>query len=118
MIKSINDQGDIFTHITGNVVIFCKKLRQILLVEDNELNREIAVALLSEYGFQVDTAEDGAEAVEKVKNSTSGDYDLVLMDVQMPVMNGYEATERIRSLDNPSLAGITILAMTVCASRP
>ena len=69
--------------------------RRILLVEDNELNSEIAVALLSEYGFRVDTAEDGAEAVEKVKNSTPGDYDLVLMDVQMPVMNGYEATERI-----------------------
>ena len=89
--------------------------RHILLVEDNELNREIAVALLSEYGFQVDTAEDGAEAVEKVKNSTPGDYDLVLMDVQMPVMNGYEATEQIRSLDDPALAGITILAMTANA---
>ena len=89
--------------------------RHILLVEDNELNSEIAVALLSEYGFQVDTAEDGAEAVEKVKNSTPGDYDLVLMDVQMPVMNGYEATEQIRSLDDPALAGITILAMTANA---
>ena len=89
--------------------------RRILLVEDNELNREIAVALLSEYGFQVDTAEDGAEAVEKVKNSRPGDYDLVLMDVQMPVMNGYEATEQIRSLDDPALAGITILAMTANA---
>ena len=89
--------------------------RRILLVEDNELNSEIAVALLSEYGFQVDTAEDGAEAVEKVKNSTPGDYDLVLMDVQMPVMNGYEATEQIRSLDDPALAGITILAMTANA---
>ena len=89
--------------------------RRILLVEDNELNSEIAVALLSEYGFRVDTAEDGAEAVEKVKNSTPGDYDLVLMDVQMPVMNGYEATEQIRSLDDPSLAGIIILAMTANA---
>ena len=89
--------------------------RHILLVEDNELNSEIAVALLSEYGFQVDTAEDGAEAVEKVKNSRPGDYDLVLMDVQMPVMNGYEATEQIRSLDDPALAGITILAMTANA---
>ena len=89
--------------------------RRILLVEDNELNSEIAVALLSEYGFQVDTAEDGAEAVEKVKNSRPGDYDLVLMDVQMPVMNGYEATEQIRSLDDRALAGITILAMTANA---
>ena len=85
--------------------------RCILLVEDNELNREIAVEILNEYGFLVDTAKNGAEAVEKVKNSEPGNYDLVLMDVQMPVMNGYEATKQIRALDNPALAGITILAM-------
>ena len=84
-------------------------------MEDNELNKEIAVELLNEYGFQVDTAENGAEAVEKVKNSAPGEYDLVLMDVQMPVMNGYEATEQIRALDDPDLAGITILAMTANA---
>ena len=89
--------------------------RRILLVEDNELNREIAVALLSEYGFQVDTAEDGAEAVERVRNSRPGDYDLVLMDIQMPVMNGYEATEQIRALEDPALAKIRILAMTANA---
>jgi two-component system sensor histidine kinase/response regulator len=89
--------------------------RCILLVEDNELNREIAVEILNEYGFLVDTAENGAEAVEKVKNSTSGKYDLVLMDVQMPVMNGYEATKQIRALDDPALSGITILAMTANA---
>ena len=89
--------------------------RCILLVEDNELNREIAVEILNEYGFLVDTAKNGAEAVEKVKNSTPGNYDLVLMDVQMPVMNGYEATKEIRALDNPALAGITILAMTANA---
>ena len=89
--------------------------RCILLVEDNELNREIAVEILNEYGFLVDTAENGAEAVEKVKNSISGKYDLVLMDVQMPVMNGYEATKQIRALDDPALAGITILAMTANA---
>ena len=87
----------------------------ILLVEDNELNSEIAVEILNEYGFLVDTAKNGAEAVEKVKNSTPGNYDLVLMDVQMPVMNGYEATKEIRALDNPALAGITILAMTANA---
>ena len=89
--------------------------RYILLVEDNELNSEIAAEILNEYGFLVDTAENGAEAVEKVKNSKPGNYDLVLMDVQMPVMNGYEATKQIRALDNPALAGITILAMTANA---
>ena len=89
--------------------------RCILLVEDNELNSEIAVEILNEYGFLVDTAENGAEAVEKVKNSKPGSYDLVLMDVQMPVMNGYEATRQIRALNDPALAGITILAMTANA---
>ena len=89
--------------------------RCILLVEDNELNSEIAVEILKEYGFLVDTAENGAEAVEKVKNSKPGDYDLVLMDVQMPIMNGYEATRQIRALDDPALSGITILAMTANA---
>ena len=91
------------------------KDRRILLVEDNELNREIAVELLQEYGFRVDVAENGAEAVEKVKNSAPGEYDLVLMDIQMPVMNGYEATKQIRALENPALAGIKILAMTANA---
>ena len=89
--------------------------RCILLVEDNELNSEIAVEILNEYGFLVNTAENGAEAVEKVKNSKPGNYDLVLMDVQMPVMNGYEATRQIRALKDPALAGITILAMTANA---
>ncbi|WP_448915200.1 response regulator [Eubacterium ramulus] len=91
------------------------KDRRVLLVEDNELNSEIAMEILNEYGFLVDTAENGAVAVEKVKNSSPGDYDLVLMDVQMPVMNGYEATKQIRALDDPALAGITILAMTANA---
>ncbi len=87
----------------------------ILLVEDNELNREIAVEILNAYGFVVDTAENGAVAVEKVKNSTPCNYDLVLMDVQMPVMDGYEATKQIRALNDPALAGITIIAMTANA---
>ena len=89
--------------------------RKVLVVEDNELNSEIAMAILNEYGFQVDTAEDGAEAVEKIRNSAPGDYELVLMDIQMPVMNGYEAAKQIRALDDPALAEITILAMTANA---
>ena len=89
--------------------------RRILLVEDNELNSEIAVEILKEYGFLVDIAENGAVAVEKVKNSAPGTYDLVLMDIQMPVMNGYEATEQIRALEDPALAKIRILAMTANA---
>ena len=91
------------------------KDKHILLVEDNELNREIAMEILTEYGFIVDIAENGAEALEKVSTSKPGTYDLVLMDVQMPVMNGYEATKRIRKLKDPALANISILAMTANA---
>ncbi|MCI9671849.1 MAG: response regulator [Lawsonibacter sp.] len=88
---------------------------RILLVEDNELNQEIATAILSEAGFQVETAEDGRQAVELVSQSQPGWYQLVLMDVQMPVMNGYEATRCIRQLENRQLADIPILAMTANA---
>ena len=89
--------------------------KKILLVEDNEMNREIATELLEEDGFVVDTAEDGTIAVQKMENAKPGDYDLILMDVQMPIMNGYEATRRIREMNDPAIANITILAMTANA---
>ena len=91
------------------------KGRHILLVEDNELNREIAQEILREYGFRVDTAENGAVAVEKVCTAAPGSYDLVLMDVQMPVMDGYTATRKIRALDDPARAKLPIIAMTANA---
>ena len=89
--------------------------KKILLVEDNEMNREIATEILEEDGFVVDAAEDGSIAVQKMENAKPGDYDLILMDVQMPIMDGYEATKRIRAMKDPAIANITILAMTANA---
>ena len=91
------------------------KGKHILLVEDNELNREIAQEILREYGFLVDSAENGAVAVEKVSAAAPGSYDLVLMDVQMPIMDGYTATRKIRALDDPARAKLPIIAMTANA---
>ncbi len=88
---------------------------RLLLTEDNELNREIAKELLEASGFVVDTAEDGTVAVDKIKASEPGYYALILMDVQMPKMNGYDATKAIRALENPKLANIPIVAMTANA---
>ena len=88
---------------------------RILLVEDNELNQEIAIAILEEAGFSVELANNGQIAVDAVRESQAGYYQLILMDVQMPVMNGYEATRQIRALEDPRLAQIPILAMTANA---
>lgn len=89
--------------------------KKVLLVEDNELNQEIAQEILSEAGFKVEVAADGMEAVEKVEQSVPGQYDVILMDVQMPRMNGYEATKYIREIEDRSKANIPIVAMTANA---
>ena len=89
--------------------------KRVLLVEDNELNQEIARTVLREAGLVVDTADDGSEAVEIIKTARAGIYDVILMDIQMPVMDGYTAARAIRALDDPAKANIPIVAMTANA---
>lgn len=89
--------------------------RRVLLVEDNELNREIATAILEDVGFTVDKAADGTDAVEAINRADENTYDLVLMDVQMPKMDGYTATREIRTLGNNRKANVPIVAMTANA---
>lgn len=89
--------------------------KKVLLVEDNDLNLEIATEILKEVGLTVDTANDGDIAVEKMKDAKEGQYDLILMDVQMPRLDGYTATREIRTLPNPFAANIPIIAMTANA---
>ncbi len=89
--------------------------RKILLVEDNEINLEIETEILEDMGFLIDTALDGSEAVAKMKNASPEDYDLILMDIQMPVMDGRTAAKKIRQLPNPALANIPIIALSADA---
>jgi len=89
--------------------------KRLLLVEDNELNREIAQVILEEAGFLIEVAPDGTDAVSMVEQSEEGYYNAVLMDVQMPVMNGYEATKAIRAMHREDVKTLPIIAMTANA---
>ena len=111
-IRFVNAKGESFTS-DGKFADFAGK--RILLVEGNELNREISREILENEGFIVNEAEEGNIAVEKIKTSTEGFYSFILMDIQMPRVNGYEATKQIRSLNNKRLAAIPIIAVTANA---
>ena len=108
-LESENEEKDSKDEITG--LAGCR----VLLVEDNEINAEIAAMLLSQYDIEVDCAENGQIGLEKVKQHESGYYDAVLMDIQMPVMNGYEATKAIRALDSDYCKTLPIIAMSANA---
>ncbi len=104
--QKISDESFAATGLAG---------KKVLLVEDNELNREIADEILTEAGLFVETAENGQIAVDKVTEAAAGAYDVILMDIQMPVMDGYEATRRIRAISDKAKAQVAIIAMTANA---
>ena len=99
-------------HTRPNAALNGKKL---LLAEDNELNREIAMELLKAHGLLIDTADNGLMAVDRFKTSAPGEYACILMDIQMPQMNGYTATQKIRDLSRSDARTVPILAMTADA---
>lgn len=105
-ITSPANKKDTFSHLAS---------KKILLVEDNEINLEIETEILEGLGFTIETAKNGHIAVEKMKNSEPGEFGLVLMDIQMPVMDGLQATKHIRKLDNPELANIPVIALSANA---
>ena len=102
----IPEQPDILEKLEG---------KRILLAEDNDLNAEIAIELLAEQKIITDRAEDGAECLDKLEKADSGYYDMILMDIQMPVMDGYDAAARIRRMQDEKKASIPIIAMTANA---
>ena len=108
-------EGDLNMPVKHEPHCDCSQGMRLLLAEDVEVNAEIAVMMLTSMGFEVETAVNGREAVDKVMAAEPGYYDAVLMDIQMPVMNGYEATELIRSLPEPELASLPIIAITANA---
>jgi len=106
-LTEVEEEQDIF--------IYDFKGRHVLVVDDNELNREILVEALREEGFFVEEAIDGSFAIEKLRDSPPGTYDLVILDLQMPVMDGYETTKIIRNFKDPKVAQIPIVALTADA---
>jgi signal transduction histidine kinase/ABC-type amino acid transport substrate-binding protein/BarA-like signal transduction histidine kinase len=111
----IADKPDLVEHVTGELDLERFKGKRILLAEDNELNAEIAIEILTEVGFEVDRAEDGQICVDMLQKAEDNFYDVILMDIQMPNLNGYEATKTIRALSDTAKADIPIIAMTANA---
>jgi CheY-like chemotaxis protein len=112
----IADKADLVEH-SANAELDTEKFKgkKILLAEDNELNAEIAIEILTEVGFEVDRAEDGQICVDMLQRAEDYFYDVILMDIQMPNLNGYEATKAIRAMNEPAKADIPIIAMTANA---
>ena len=110
-VQEEDEREDVF----GSTVIEKFKDVRILLVEDNELNRDIARELLKTVGFIMEEAENGEQAIQMVEDAPAGHFKVILMDVMMPLMNGYEATSKIRRLEDKVKANVPIIAMTANA---